>query len=205
MTDADKPKFAAQMAAVYALYRADLSQGLLEMWWRALQTYDLESIARALTLHTRNADTGQFIPKPADVVRELGGTSADASMLAFQRAMDGLRAVGTYETVLFDDPITNRVLVDLGGWAWLGRQQEKELPFIEKRFRDAYRAYRQRGMANVAPVQRLPGIFEQSDALNAAHRVERKVHFIGDAEKCKLLLEGKQRQLERDASESPRR
>lgn len=158
MTDDDKAKFVEALSAVYALYRVDLSRAVTSIWWRALQGYELVAVVEALGRHAVNPDTGQFLPKPADVVRVLDGATQDVALVAWHKVVNGIRQVGTYESVVFDDPIINRVLHDLGGWAWLGAQQEREMSFIEKRFRDAYRAWRSRGLSET--VGHLPGITE---------------------------------------------
>lgn len=180
MVDADRAAFAEALAGVYELYgRSDrLSAEVLEMWWEAMRAFDLRAVREALGRHAMNPDHGQFIPKPADVVRELGGTSADASMLAFARVVRALRDVGTLESVTFDDPITNRVLRDLGGWAWLGEQKTAEMPFIEKRFRDAYRAHRARGLDG-DPVTHLAGRIELSNAALPGVKID-PPRLVGD-------------------------
>lgn len=157
MIEADRAEFCRSVAAVYALYRVELSDAVLWIWWEAMRGLELEAVRVAIGRHAMNPDSGMFLPKPADVVRELGGTTADASMLAWAAVVNAMRRVGTYESVAFDDPIVHRVLVDLGGWPWLGEQLELEMPFIERRFRDAYRAWLRRGLASADVPKHLPG------------------------------------------------
>lgn len=178
MRNDDRAEFVRVLSAVYAVHRAELSDGVLDLWWSAMQAFEIEVVKGALGRHVMNPDTGQFLPKPADVVRELGGTTQDKSMLAWAKVTDGLRRVGTYASVQFDDPIIHRVLVDLGGWTWLGQQRESELPFIEKRFRDAYRAWLHRGVSSVPAY--LPGHFEITNNANGYQEHEPPVQ-IGTA------------------------
>lgn len=190
MTDEDRKAFAEMIGGVYELYNRPLSEAILAMWWESMIRFDLASIREALGRHAMNPDAGMFIPKPADVVRELGGTSSDASTLAWSKVVNALKDYGTHESVAFDDPIVNRVLKDLGGWYWLGTQEEREMPFIEKRFRDAYRAWRQRGLAGTEPVSHLPGLFE----LKNAHAFPGSVSppkLVGDRRAARALPEGK--------------
>lgn len=159
----DRRPFAELISGIYSFYNRQATQVVFDVWWAAMERFDLETIRGALSRHCMNPDAGQFLPKPADVVRELGGTSADASMLAWAQVARAVRDVGSYDSVTFDDPITNRVVSDLGGWIWLCEQGEREWPFVEKRFRDAYRACRQRGLAGLDPVRRLPGRIEANN------------------------------------------
>lgn len=190
MSEEDRKPFAEMIAGVYELYNRPLSESILEMWWTTMVRFDLASVREALGRHAMNPDAGMFIPKPADVVRELGGTSADASMLAWSKVVNAIKAIGTHESVTFDDPIVNRVLKDLGGWYWLGTQKESEMPFIEKRFRDAYRAWRQRGLSGSDPVSHLPGLFELSNGHMYPDSVKAP-KLIGDLRAARALYEGK--------------
>jgi hypothetical protein len=188
LKQSDKQKFIDLLGGVYALYRADLSPQVVEIWWRALAAYDIAAVSEALTKHAMNPDTGQFVPKPADVVRMLGGTTKDAAILAWARADQAVRSIGSWTTVVFDDPIIMRVIEDLGGWVWLCEQTEREWPFVEKRFCDHYRVYRGRGEVPEHP-RKLPG---RTDIANVANGFpDMQPALIGDPWVCGRVLEGK--------------
>lgn len=190
MRDANKAEFLRALEAVYALYRAEYSAPVAAIWWRALQAYEIAAVVEALGRHAMNPDTGQFLPKPADVVKQLEGATQDVALLAWNKALEGLKRHGTYASVTFDDPIINRVLLDLGGWVWFGQQTDKEMPFIEKRFRDAYRAWRNRGMVGTEPVRHLPGIIEVHNAGGGFHDRIPAPKLIGDPIKAQAVLDG---------------
>lgn len=189
MIEEDRRPFSEMIGATYDFYKRDITPPILELWWESLAGFDLAAIRGALSRHFRNPDAGQFIPKPADVIRELGGTTADASMLAWALVVRTLARIGSYESVTFDDPITNRVLHDLGGWSWLGTNlTDKEAPFMEKRFRDAYRAWRHRGLVGTELVQRLPGIFEMHNGFKGYKITPPKL--IGHPSRAGLIARG---------------
>ena len=162
MTNDDRKEFVRTLASVYAMNRVDLSDDVAELWRQILSGYELTPLKDAFANHLKNPDAGQYPPKPADIVRELGGTTQDKSLLAWASVMQAVRRYGTHDSVQFEDQIIHRVMVDLGGWVWLGQQQEKELPFIEKRFRDAYRAWLHRGSIG-EPIPHLAGFIEQTN------------------------------------------
>ncbi len=193
MKPADRTQFAQALAAVYALYRVDLSEAVTGMWWRALQAYELAAVVDALGRHSMNPDTGQFLPKPADVVKVLEGATSDVALLAWAKVIQGIRHVGTYDSVVFDDPIIHRVLEDLGGWVWIGQQTEKEMPFVEKRFRDAYRVWRARP-ALMDYQRRLAGVIEKQNGALGFSGVNVTTRFIGDQAKARAVLEGPKEQ-----------
>ena len=163
MIDSDKESFTETLRAVYALYRVEFSASVLQIWWNALREIDFDAIKGALTRHATNPDSGQFCPKPADVIRELGGTRSDQSLMAWTKVLRAVRDSGGWSSVNLNDPISHRVIEDMGGWVWLCENLLIEnTPFEEKRFRDSYRAYLARG---VVPdyLARLPGRFESEN------------------------------------------
>lgn len=201
MKPSDRRAFSEALAAAYALYRVELSQAVTGMWWRALQAYEIAAVVDALGRHAMNPDTGQFLPKPADVVRVIEGSTADVALLAWAKVIGGIKQVGTHDSVVFDDPIIHRVLADLGGWYWLGQQQEKELPFIEKRFRDAYRAWRPRAAAMDWP-RSLPGWIEIQNAALGYAGVNVVTKMVGDKARAAAVLEGPKEQPKLERKEA---
>jgi len=187
MREADRAPFAEMMAGIYEFYNRQVSEQGLMIWWEAMKGFELATVRGALSRHVMNPDSGQFIPKPADVVRELSGTRADASMLAWSRVIEGIKSVGSWNSIVFDDPIIHRVIEDLGGWPWLCGQDDSELPFVERRFRDAYRAWLARG-GTPHHQPRLIGTFERVNSVNG-HPVAPPV-MIGEPERCALIASG---------------
>lgn len=106
-----------------------------------MKPFDLAAVKDALNRHCVNPDNGQFMPKPADVVKLLQGSSQDGALVAWAKVDRAVRQVGTYSTVVFDDPIIHRVVQDMGGWVALGDKREKEWPFVAKEFENRYRGY----------------------------------------------------------------
>lgn len=144
MTNHDKPEFAQLMAALSEYYNRDMSPGLIGMYWQGLQHYDLAAVREALNMHMQNPDSGQFMPKIADISKMLGGTTQDAALRAWAKVDQAIRKVGVYADVAFDDPLIHRVLHDMGGWIALGNKTEDEWPFTAKEFENRYRGYRVR-------------------------------------------------------------
>ena len=187
MTDADKPKFFNLIAGVYAFYRQDISDFAGSVWWEAMKPFDLAAVADALNRHCVNPDTGQFMPKPADVVKMLSGSSQDSAMVAWAKVDKSIRQVGTYASVVFDDPIIHRVLHDMGGWVALGTKSERDWPFVAKEFENRYRGYRIRNETPEYP-KSLIGIAEAQNNQNG-HKSDPPV-LVGDARRAKQVLLG---------------
>lgn len=183
----DKMKFAGLIGNVYAFYRQDSSDFALGVWWEAMKPFDFAAVADALNRHCVNPDSGQFMPKPADVVKMLRGSSQDGAMVAWSKVDKGVRQVGTYASVAFDDPIIHRVLHDMGGWVALGMKTEHEWPFVAKEFENRYRGYRIRSETPEYP-KVLIGIAEAQNSQEG--RASQPPVLIGDSSRAKQVLIG---------------
>ena len=180
-------QFSDLLIGVHELYSREMTPFAIKIWWEALQGYDLPAVSLALSRHVQNPDNGQFVPKPADVIRMLGGTSQDRALQAWAKVDRAVRVVGTYRSVAFDDALIHRVIHDMGGWVGFGTKTEDEWPFVAKEFENRYRGFSMRNERPEYP-PRLIGISE------ASNRVEGKscepVLLIGDASRAALVLSG---------------
>lgn len=162
MKPTDQAAFGALLTDALAFWRQDVTAFTLDVWWEACQRFDLEQVRKALTGHAMDPERGQFAPKPADLVRQLQGTHTDRALMAWGKVWEAMQSVGAYQSVDFGDPITHAAIVDIGGWVSLCRIDLNDLPFVQKRFCDAYRVYSARGKPD-APL-RLAGEHELTNA-----------------------------------------
>ena len=139
MQSTDKKRFATLLTGIADYYGKELSNGVIALYWQGLQHIDIEAVEKALWEHTQNPDAGQYMPKIADVVRALQGRTQDQASLAWAKVDAAVRRVGSYADVVFDDPLIHRVVAEMGGWIWFGKQTDKEWPFIAQRFETIYR------------------------------------------------------------------
>ena len=144
MVDSELPEFSRTLLAVADYYGKELSENVVDLYWNGLREYDLASVKRALWAHARNPDSGQFMPKIADVARVMQGRTDDQAAIAWSKVNQAVRRVGTYQCVVFDDPVIHRVIADMGGWVLIGSKDDKEWPFVAKEFENRYRGYRMR-------------------------------------------------------------
>lgn len=187
MREADMEGFGQMMAAIYDLYGRQFSEYALSIWWNALKGYDLKAISEALSRYVVNADSGQFVPKPADVVRMIGGTTVDKALLAWEKVDRAVRQVGVYRDVVFDDPLIHRVLQDMGGWIRLGERKESEWPFVAKEFETRYRGYAYQGVTPpYLPV--MTGLVNWKNG-QAGYAPEGAC-LVGDAARARVCFEG---------------
>ena len=144
MIENDMGKFASILTGIGELYGKTISAPIISIFWNSLKNYDIESVEDAVQRHITNPDTGQFMPKPADIIRMIEGGSKDAAAMAWSKFDAALRHIGTYQDIRFDDPIIMRVVHDMGGWIAFGDKLEDEWPFVANDFKSRYTAYRAR-------------------------------------------------------------
>lgn len=175
------------MKGVHDFYAKDLSEFAMSVWWESMRQYDLPAVQQAMNRHVMNPDAGQFMPKPADVVRMLGGTTADAALRAWAKVDRAVRQVGPYASVAFDDALIHRVLHDMGGWVGLGQKSEDEWPFVAREFETRYRGYAMRNERPEYP----PVLIGLAEAENGTRGMRSEPpRLIGDAEKARIVLSG---------------
>ena len=124
MIPQDYDEFDETIVAVGEQYSKSLSEGVKMLYWQGLIDYDLKAVQQALYRHIRNPDNGQFMPKVADVIKMLQGSTQDSALIAWSKVEKAIRTVGTQVSVAFDDPIIHRVLQDMGGWLSFGSKKE---------------------------------------------------------------------------------
>jgi hypothetical protein len=180
-------EFIEVLEAVAEQYNKPLSDGLKTLYWQGLKDYDYQAVTQALSRHIRNPDSGMFMPKIADIVKMLQGSTMDSAYAAWTKVDKAVRSVGTYSTVVFDDPIIHRVLQDMGGWMQLGTKAEDEWPFVAKEFENRYRGFKGKNESIEYPKQ-LCGIFEAHNT-KEGFKTEPPV-LIGNKEQALLVAKG---------------
>lgn len=187
MNQQDFDEFVEMLDAVAEQYGKKLSDGVRILYWQGLQDFDLPAIQQAIGRHLRNPDSGMFMPKIADIVKMLQGSTQDSALLAWSKVEKAIRMVGCDNSVAFDDPLIHRVLSDMGGWSSFRMVLEDELPFKAREFEQRYRGFKSRN-ENVDYPPVMIGLFESDNAAKG-HRVAPPV-LVGNPEVAALVMNG---------------
>lgn len=186
MLASDMPNFLIQMTKLGALYSKPINEPLVDLYWRALKRFDFPAVEEALQAHIDNPDSGQYMPKPADVIRYLEGGSHTQALQAWSRVVKTIGNIGSYSSVIFDDAIIHAVIADMGGWIYLCKVTQDELPFKGDEFEKRYTGY------VLHPPEKYPkkltGIFEQQNS-SQGYVIESPT-LIGDQHKALLVYQG---------------
>jgi hypothetical protein len=150
MEQRDKGRFAQALVAMGEMFDKDVSQALAVMYFDDLAPYSIDQVLGAMTAHRKDAARGRWFPKVADLVAKLQPTQGEAALLAWTEVPLQLR---NSRAACSSNPITERVIQDLGGWPALGLKTTSELVWVEKEFARRYQTYAEHG----TEVQALPG------------------------------------------------
>lgn len=162
MQATDKQAFAGLLVTIGELYSKQISPILSKLYWRMLERFEWKDIVDALQAHVQDPDYGQFMPKPADIIRAINGNGQTQSLQAWTKLEQAIRHIGPYDSVVFDDAIIHQVISEMGGWIKLCITNSKELPFVAKEFQVRYSFYRHKPPLNYP--RHLPGISEHQNA-----------------------------------------
>lgn len=142
MNESDSNGFKTLMTGTGEIYGKKISAELVSMYWDLLKKFEYEDISRSFQRHMQNTESGQFFPKPADLIRLIEGDSDSKALIAWTKVEQAIRRIGAYDTVVFDEPEIMCVIQDLGGWITLCKTTEEELPFKRNEFCKRYIGYR---------------------------------------------------------------
>lgn len=187
MNQSDFVKFTDIMQLVAEQYSKTPSDGLISLYWQGLKNYDFLAVQDAIGRHLANTDTGQFMPKIADIIRMMSGSSLDAALSAWAKVDRAVRHVGTYESVVFDDPLIHSVLHDMGGWVGFGTKTEDEWPFVAREFENRYRGFKARSEIPPYP-PKMVGIAELHNG-QSGFKVASPM-LIGNSEIAQRVMDG---------------
>lgn len=177
--------FRELIEGVYSFYGKDATGFAFDVWWQAMKPYDLPAVRDALGRHCVNPDNGQWMPKPADVVKMIEGSTLDSAVAAWTKVDRAVQSVGTYATVVFDDPLIHCCIADMGGWPQLGQKKVDEWPFVAKEFQTRYRSLKSRRQVAAYPPL-LIGIFDQENR-QTGHAAQNPV-LIGDDARAREVM-----------------
>ena len=187
MTEHDRDEFRAIIEQLWTLYNQKQKPETMQIagYWEALKVYSLVDVRTALNTHYTNPDNGQFLPKPADLVRLLQGDSQSQAGQASTKVDKALRIHGPYRDVCFDDPIIHKVIADMGGWVhFCTRSNDDDYVFQIKEFENRYQAYVNRPPAEYPRL--LTGISAHGNGVRGYQRKELPA-LVGNPERAEQV------------------
>ena len=136
MQDTDYAEFCELMQfATETTQAKPMSQGALELYFGLLLPYSITDVTKAISSHLRQSS---FMPRPADIIKSIDGTPEERASLAWAKTLKAIADVGTYQSVIFDDPYIHYAVGRMGGWIQMGKIEEDQLRFVARDFERYY-------------------------------------------------------------------
>ena len=84
----------------------------------------------------------QKLPMPAEILEMVYGSTDDRAVLAISKIEQAWRSgIGSYDSVVFDDPLIHLIINQAGGWEKVCSVPEDEWKFMRKDFEKQYKAF----------------------------------------------------------------
>lgn len=141
MFEQDLPRFALLIVSAGEVYNKTLTSAVIEIYWSVLRDFKFDEVKNAMRSHFANPDTGQYLPKPADIIMAIEGSTQSRALKAWSKANSAVKKIGIYTSVAFDDALIHVVIEDMGGWWKFCSVSDNHLPFVAREFQERYRGY----------------------------------------------------------------
>jgi hypothetical protein len=138
----DKQRLVQTLVGVYGFYDKELSEFSIRIWSDALAGIDMATVEEAFNRHLRDTESGRWLPKPADILRQLKGNTEDAALIAWGNVLARARSGGGFGDGACE--ATRQAVNAMGGWSVICRANEEQNGFLQRRFVDFFKAYRGR-------------------------------------------------------------
>ena len=189
MTQADFDRFDALIQGVAECYGQSLSAQGIALRFRLLEQFNFADVEKAaLSVMATRKYTSMLTP--ADFLEHIrGGSAEDKAEVEAGKVLDAIGRHGAYSSVVFDDAVTQAVIVQAyGGWPKLCQTcgVEESENWFRKNFTKTWAAYSRQGVKQSG---HLPGLFEITNYSNGHHEYIDPPKLIGDPAKARAVLE----------------
>jgi len=130
-----RENFVAALTAAGRMFRTDVDIALVKIWIQSLDGIDLNSAAGAIQQIIKKS---RFMPLPVDVRNFVIG---DDKVRAHNASRELLQLATNVEIAKSDDPLTELVVRDMGGWARFGNASLNDWKWVIRDFEERYQTY----------------------------------------------------------------
>ena len=195
MTQADFKSFSELVQGVAECYGQSLSAQGVALRFKLLEQFDMAEVRQAaLSIMATRKYTS--MPTPADFLEHIsGGSAEDKAEVEAGKVLAAIGKHGAYASVLFDDAVTQAVIVQAyGGWPKLCADcgVEESEHWFRKNFAKTWAACSRQGVKQSG---HLPGLFEITNYSNGFFDYVDPPKLIGDPDKARAVLEAGQSTL----------
>jgi hypothetical protein len=161
------------------------NEHLIKTYHTALNRFDISIVKNVIN---KAVVSFKWFPKPVELIELIEGSSVDNSEIQAAQAFEAIRRVGPYQSVVFDDPVTQEVIKQYyGGWPKFCEGDSKDIVFKMNDFKKAYKAFSNQNRKHYGSLYGISSISNDSNGIKQISSVK----MIGNPEKCKQILEKK--------------
>ena len=153
MIESDKVSFAEIMVGYGEMYNKEITKSLMRVYFSALQAYSIQDIEQGFGKHSADPKHGSFMPKPADIIRQIEADKPSVESraeLAWMTIEKKMGSVGAYGSLKLDDLQALAAVKSLGSWKHLCHTEIDKLQWKRKEFIEAYKNFES------TPIEALP-------------------------------------------------
>jgi hypothetical protein len=172
MKNEDKRAFFDLMMAAGEVYGREVTQPMAAIYFSAMATVSIEQVQAAMMAHMQNPDSGRFFPKPADLIKQMTGTTKqqdaaieDRAAIAWACIERDIRRIGSYGTLKLEDKQALATVKAMGGWQSICQTETSKMEWKRKEFIRMYETFER--MPLEALPSSLPGRIEMSEVKQA--------------------------------------
>lgn len=178
----DKNAFLMNMATISEVFDKQISDSLLEVYWRILEPFD---DSECMAMFKRIVIELKFFPKPAEMINLIRGDAETRAVNAWLEAVHAVKRHGNYVSVKFSDPAIHSVIEAMGGWPQFALMSVNEEKWKQKEFERLYQVLAENPRKGKHP-EYLPGEHEiQNEAMGIEYPPQ--IARIGFGERPKLI------------------
>ncbi len=153
----DMKNFASLMATIGEIYAKTISETLIEIYWQILKPFAWTHVKEAVSHHIADPHTGQFIPKPSDIVGRIEGKNEEKALQAWLDVFSAIQRYGAYQSIIFEDKTIHAAIDAMGGWKTLCASKTENMPTNARLFQKYYLSFLKNPATHAPP--HLSGIF----------------------------------------------
>jgi hypothetical protein len=143
---------AQMLARIGTLYDKAITEPIIDIWDAVMSSVTDDDLRDALNRHVADPDAGRFMPKPADIIRQLSGTWAERGMMAWTVFERAFMRHGPYQPIVFEDKRIHAVIESMGGMGKITNASDRDWPFVAREFQQRYAAMRTLPDAEFGPL-----------------------------------------------------
>lgn len=176
----DRKLFLLNMATLGEVFDKQISDTLLEIYWRILEPFD---DSQCISAFKRAVIELKFFPKPAELIEILQSKKEFAATNAWIDVLNAVRRIGCYRSVRFADPVIHSVVQIMGGWTRFADMTTDDEKWKQREFEKLYTLL---SAQDGRHADYLPGIHESENS-NSGWNVEPDIVQIGHTKQPMLI------------------